>query len=142
MSEDDDKPLDPEAAKIVAKVRRLMMIASATTFVAVAVVLMVIGYRLFNVKESGRPDDGPPQFADVTTSLPVGAKVLVLGITFKEDCPDIRNTRVIDIVRGLRPFGSRPGPRFGDRGHVHAGGAAHYSRRLHPPASRALRPAG
>jgi UDP-N-acetyl-D-galactosamine dehydrogenase len=32
----------------------------------------------------------------------VGARVLVLGITFKEDCPDLRNTRVLDIVRELR----------------------------------------
>jgi UDP-N-acetyl-D-galactosamine dehydrogenase len=32
-------------------------------------------------------------------------KVLVLGITFKEDCPDIRNTRVVDIVRELREYG-------------------------------------
>src|SRR5699024_9132614 len=30
-----------------------------------------------------------------------GSKVLVMGITFKENCPDIRNTRVVDIVREL-----------------------------------------
>ena len=34
-----------------------------------------------------------------------GAKALVLGITFKENCPDIRNSRVIDIVNELREFG-------------------------------------
>lgn len=34
-----------------------------------------------------------------------GAKVLVLGITFKENCPDIRNSRVIDIIRELTSFG-------------------------------------
>lgn len=34
-----------------------------------------------------------------------GCKVLVLGITFKENCPDIRNSRVIDIVRELLSFG-------------------------------------
>ncbi|MBU4443732.1 MAG: nucleotide sugar dehydrogenase [Candidatus Marinimicrobia bacterium] len=34
-----------------------------------------------------------------------GAKVLVLGITFKENCPDIRNSRVIDVVHELRDFG-------------------------------------
>ncbi|MCB1823071.1 MAG: Vi polysaccharide biosynthesis UDP-N-acetylglucosamine C-6 dehydrogenase TviB, partial [Candidatus Competibacteraceae bacterium] len=27
------------------------------------------------------------------------AKILVLGLTFKENCPDLRNTRVVDIVR-------------------------------------------
>ncbi|HXH99833.1 MAG TPA: nucleotide sugar dehydrogenase [Sphingobacteriaceae bacterium] len=33
-----------------------------------------------------------------------GAKVLILGITFKEDCPDIRNSRVIDIYTELKQF--------------------------------------
>ncbi|MBC6980480.1 Vi polysaccharide biosynthesis UDP-N-acetylglucosamine C-6 dehydrogenase TviB [Caulobacter sp. 17J80-11] len=35
---------------------------------------------------------------------PVGAKVLVLGLAFKEGCPDIRNTRVVDVVRQLQRF--------------------------------------
>ena len=35
-----------------------------------------------------------------------GAKVLVLGITFKENCPDIRNSRVIDIIQELQSFGT------------------------------------
>lgn len=34
------------------------------------------------------------------------AKVLVLGFTFKENCPDLRNTRVIDLVREFREFGA------------------------------------
>jgi UDP-N-acetyl-D-galactosamine dehydrogenase len=34
-----------------------------------------------------------------------GARALILGFTFKENCPDIRNTRVIDIVRELREYG-------------------------------------
>jgi UDP-N-acetyl-D-galactosamine dehydrogenase len=32
------------------------------------------------------------------------SNVLVLGITFKEDCPDIRNSKVIDIVKELQQF--------------------------------------
>ncbi len=35
------------------------------------------------------------------------ARVLVLGITFKENCPDIRNSRVIDVIRELQDFGCR-----------------------------------
>ncbi len=35
-----------------------------------------------------------------------GAKVLVLGITFKENCPDVRNTRVVDIVQALEEYGA------------------------------------
>ena len=34
-----------------------------------------------------------------------GAKVAVLGITFKENCPDIRNTKVVDIINGLKEYG-------------------------------------
>ena len=34
-----------------------------------------------------------------------GAKVGILGFTFKENCPDVRNTRVIDIINELQDFG-------------------------------------
>jgi UDP-N-acetyl-D-glucosamine/UDP-N-acetyl-D-galactosamine dehydrogenase len=34
-----------------------------------------------------------------------GARVLVLGITFKENCPDIRNSKVIDVIQELQDFG-------------------------------------
>ena len=33
------------------------------------------------------------------------SKVLVLGFTFKENCPDVRNTKVIDVVKSLREYG-------------------------------------
>jgi UDP-N-acetyl-D-galactosamine dehydrogenase len=35
---------------------------------------------------------------------PSGARVLVLGLTFKENCPDVRNTKVADVVRELKSF--------------------------------------
>ena len=35
------------------------------------------------------------------------ARVLVMGLTFKENCPDLRNTRVIDVVEELREFGCK-----------------------------------
>ncbi|MGQ0672250.1 MAG: nucleotide sugar dehydrogenase [Hyphomicrobium sp.] len=39
--------------------------------------------------------------------LPVGtARLLVMGFTFKENCPDTRNTKVADLVQELRPFAS------------------------------------
>lgn len=34
-----------------------------------------------------------------------GAHVLVLGITFKENCPDVRNTKVVDVIRDLKEYG-------------------------------------
>tara|TARA_Y100000991_G_C21965535_1_gene346651 strand:+ start:477 stop:1772 length:1296 start_codon:yes stop_codon:yes gene_type:complete len=35
------------------------------------------------------------------------SKILVLGITFKENCPDVRNTKVIDVVSQLKDFGAK-----------------------------------
>ncbi|VAW24132.1 UDP-glucose 6-dehydrogenase [hydrothermal vent metagenome] len=34
------------------------------------------------------------------------AKILVLGITFKENCPDVRNTKVVDVIQNLKDFGT------------------------------------
>lgn len=42
----------------------------------------------------------------IKTGSPVmGAKVIVLGLTFKENCPDLRNSKVADVVRELQEFG-------------------------------------
>jgi UDP-N-acetyl-D-galactosamine dehydrogenase len=35
-----------------------------------------------------------------------GAKVLVMGLTFKENCPDIRNTRVVDVINEMQSYGA------------------------------------
>jgi UDP-N-acetyl-D-glucosamine/UDP-N-acetyl-D-galactosamine dehydrogenase len=37
---------------------------------------------------------------------PLHSRILILGLTFKEDCPDIRNTKVVDIVRELEGYGA------------------------------------
>jgi hypothetical protein len=71
---DDEKPLDPEQARALSQVRRLMLIASATTFVAVAVVLGVIGYRVFHME--GRAPQVAYGSTGVSAALPPGAKVL------------------------------------------------------------------
>ena len=71
---DDQTPPNPEAAAAIGKVRRMMVIVTTVTFVAIALVLVVIGYRLFHVKESA------PSFADVTEMLPAGAKVLSTAV--------------------------------------------------------------
>ncbi|MDH4109359.1 MAG: Vi polysaccharide biosynthesis UDP-N-acetylglucosamine C-6 dehydrogenase TviB [Gammaproteobacteria bacterium] len=38
---------------------------------------------------------------------PLNSRVLVLGLTFKENCPDVRNTKVVDIVRELKSYGAK-----------------------------------
>ncbi len=41
----------------------------------------------------------------IKKNIPIkGSKVLVMGMTFKEDCPDIRNSRVIDVINELKSF--------------------------------------
>ena len=74
MSGDIENPLDPEAARVVAKVRRLMMIATMTTFIAVAAVIAVIGYRVF------RGEERAPALQSVSATLPAGTKVLSSAI--------------------------------------------------------------
>ena len=72
LSADDEAPLDPAAARIVAKVRWLMLIAGVTTLVAIAAVIGVIGYRVFKAEGSAA--------ADVTALLPKGARVISAAV--------------------------------------------------------------
>lgn len=74
MSGDTEKPLDPEAAGVVAKVRRLMVITTLTTFLAVAAVIGVIGYRVFKGEERVQAT------AAVSATLPTGTRVLSSAI--------------------------------------------------------------
>src|SRR5690606_5894969 len=34
-----------------------------------------------------------------------GAEVLMLGVTFKENCPDVRNTKIVDVIAALEDYG-------------------------------------
>jgi hypothetical protein len=65
---DDEAPLDPEAARMLARVRRLMLVSGLTTMVAIAAVIGVIGYRVFKSGGSAAP-------GTVTAMLPKGAKI-------------------------------------------------------------------
>jgi hypothetical protein len=73
MSESQGRPNpepDAAAAALIARVKRLMVVTVATTFTVLAIVLIVIGYR---VSRSG--ESAPSATADAL-SLPAGAKVL------------------------------------------------------------------
>jgi hypothetical protein len=63
----------PEQAAVIAKVRRMMLIAGLTTALAVAAVLIAIGYRLFRAEGSAIP-------ADVTATLPKGTRIVQTGL--------------------------------------------------------------
>ena len=62
----------PEQAALFARVRRMMLIAGLTTAVAVAAVLIAIGYRLFR-------SEGRAATTDVTAVLPKGARIVSTG---------------------------------------------------------------
>jgi len=75
-----------------------------------------IGYHPEVILAGRRINDGMGKYiAEMTVKKMIaagksikGSKVLILGITFKEDVPDIRNTRVIDVYRGLQDFEIKP----------------------------------
>jgi UDP-N-acetyl-D-galactosamine dehydrogenase len=48
---------------------------------------------------------GPWIAEQISAHLPQSARILVLGLTFKENVPDLRNSKVVDVVRGLRSRG-------------------------------------
>jgi hypothetical protein len=104
MSDDDEKPLDPQAAAFMAKVKRLMMIASLTTFVAVGVVLAVIGYRVYHWQGSA-----PQAGADTAPHLPAGAKVLSTAVGDGRVVLTVENAGAIELLSfdatTLKPLG-------------------------------------
>ncbi|HRQ31277.1 MAG TPA: nucleotide sugar dehydrogenase, partial [Saprospiraceae bacterium] len=66
--------------------------------------IILAGRRLND--EMGRYVAGETVKLMIKKGKPIkGNKVLVLGITFKENCPDIRNTRVVDIIAELKTYG-------------------------------------
>jgi UDP-N-acetyl-D-galactosamine dehydrogenase len=70
------------------------------------------GYHPEIILAGRRLNDGMGQYVAsevikhmVKKEIPVkGAKILVLGITFKENCPDVRNTKVVDILAELKDY--------------------------------------
>ena len=65
----------PEQAALMARVRRMMLIAGLTTALAICAVLIAVGYRLF--KSEGRAAE---PVGDVTATLPKGAKIVSTGV--------------------------------------------------------------
>jgi hypothetical protein len=70
----------PDQAALFARVRRMMLIAGATTGIAVAAVLFAVGYRLFKSEGSGAGAAVAAATADVTASLPKGARIVSTGV--------------------------------------------------------------
>ena len=101
-SEPDEKPLDPEQQKIVAKVRWLMLISGFATLLGIAVVIGVIGYRFFRANGSVAP-------AEVTALLPKGAKVTATAVADDRIAVTIEQGGVVEVrtfdLKTLKPTG-------------------------------------
>jgi UDP-N-acetyl-D-galactosamine dehydrogenase len=73
----------------------------------------MIGYHPEVILAGRRINDGMGEYvAEQTVKMLInegrkvkGGNVLVMGLTFKENCPDLRNSRVIDVVRELQEYG-------------------------------------
>ena len=73
----------------------------------------MLGYQPQVILAGRRINDGMGKFIAEQTikhmiragSQVKGAKINVLGLTFKENCPDLRNSRVIDVIRELQSYG-------------------------------------
>ena len=92
----------PEQAALFARVRRLMMIAGLTTALAVAAVLIAIGYRLFRT-------EGSAVTTDTTSILPKGARIVATGVAGDRlvvtlDVGGVTEIRTFD-ARTLKPLG-------------------------------------
>jgi hypothetical protein len=75
-ADDDEKPLSPEQQRIVAKARWLMLLSGLATVLGIAVVLGVVGFRMYRAGTAAVPA------ADVIAALPKDAKIT--GITVSE----------------------------------------------------------
>jgi hypothetical protein len=75
MSETEFPEPTPEQAVLFARVRRMMLIASVTTAVAISAVLVAVGYRLFRSEGSASR-----AVSDVTAVLPKGARISATAV--------------------------------------------------------------
>ena len=101
-SDADEKPLDPEQQRIVARVRWLMLVSGLATVLGIAVVIGVIGYRVFR-------SDGSAAQAEVTAMLPKGARIVSTAVSGDRIAVTIetagtREIRTFDL-RTLKPTG-------------------------------------
>ncbi|MEM7016261.1 MAG: nucleotide sugar dehydrogenase [Pseudomonadota bacterium] len=75
-----------------------------------------LGYRPEVIQAGRRINDNMGKFVVeqmvkkmILQGSPIkGARIAVLGLTFKEDCPDLRNSRVIDVIEEWRSYGVEP----------------------------------
>ena len=94
----------PEQAALFARVRRMMLIAGLTSALAVAVVLIAVGYRLY--RGEGSPT---PAMTDVTATLPKGARIVSTAVAGERLVVTVEAAGALEIrtfdARTLKPTG-------------------------------------
>jgi hypothetical protein len=94
----------PEQAALIARVRRMMLIAGLTSAIAVTVVLIAVGYRLY--RGEGSPTAA---MADVTAALPKGARIVSTAVAGERLLVTLDTAGVIEIrtfdAKTLKPAG-------------------------------------
>ena len=83
---DQEAAPDPDAARVIAKVRRLMVVSMAITIIAVGSVFGLVGYRMFKgegttAKTADKLPPSSPIPTDVTLSLPRGSRVIQSAVS-------------------------------------------------------------
>ena len=73
MQPDDEKLLDPAQAHLLARMRRFMLVSGIATILGIAVVLGMIGYRVFR-------SEGSRAAPDVTALVPKGARIVATAV--------------------------------------------------------------
>jgi hypothetical protein len=100
---DDEKPLDPAAARIVKRVRWMMAVSALTTLIAVVAVLGVVSYRLL------RSDGSASAGVDMTAVLPKGARIVATAVAEDRVVLTVDVNGVIEIrtfdLRSLKQTG-------------------------------------
>ena len=94
----------PEQAALMARVRRMMLIAGLTSALAVAVVLIAVGYRLY--RGEGSPAAAS---ADIIATLPKGARIVATAVAGERlvltlDIGGVTEIRTFD-AKTLKPAG-------------------------------------
>jgi uncharacterized protein DUF6476 len=99
---DEDDKLTPAQAQIVARVRWLMLLSGIATMLGIAVVVSIVGYRVFRT-------EGRPSVVEATARLPKGARVVSIGtagdrIAVTVDIGGTTEVRIFD-AKTLSPAG-------------------------------------
>jgi hypothetical protein len=100
---DDEKPLSPEQQKVVAKARWLMLLSGVATLLGIAVVIGVIGLRMY------RSADNIVTASDTIATLPKGARIISTAVSEGRIAVTVELAGAVEVrtfdLKTLKPTG-------------------------------------